>query len=145
MGSWGWFSFSLLCQDVKVRPLVEYDSKSLEGILPEIPLWVKNPDYDRVCSFNKLARNYIDPSCSLRFSFSSLSPDWLAEQVFGIDVALSWQGTCLFICYEKKEIISSCWHWICYALCFFLSCRLSAELHRISQNQLLLRILQSIR
>jgi hypothetical protein len=66
------FLFSLLvCQDVKVRPLVEYDSKSLEGILPEIPLWVKNPDYDRVWfSFdNKLAKTifiliiHLEPNC----------------------------------------------------------------------------------
>lgn len=38
----------LLDQDPKIRPLVEHDSKSLEQMLPEIPLWVKNPDYDRV-------------------------------------------------------------------------------------------------
>jgi Ca2+-dependent lipid-binding protein len=40
-------------KDVKVRPLVEYDSKSLEAILPEIPLWVKNPDYDRIDWLNR--------------------------------------------------------------------------------------------
>lgn len=33
----------------KVRPLVERDTKSLEQMLPEIPMWVKNPDHDRVC------------------------------------------------------------------------------------------------
>jgi len=37
-------------QDPIVRPLVEHDSNSLESMLPEIPLWVKNPDFDRVCS-----------------------------------------------------------------------------------------------
>jgi len=26
----------------------ERDSKGLQDLLPEIPLWVKNPDYDRV-------------------------------------------------------------------------------------------------
>jgi hypothetical protein len=35
-------------KDVKVCPLVEYDSNSLDGILHEIPLWVKNPDCDRI-------------------------------------------------------------------------------------------------
>jgi hypothetical protein len=66
--------FLLAFQDVKARPLVEYDSKPLEGIFPEIPMWVKNPDYDRVCSFSKLARSYIDLSCSSGSSpsFSSL-------------------------------------------------------------------------
>jgi hypothetical protein len=67
--------FLLDFQEVKVRPLVEYDSKSLEGILPEIPMWVKNPDYDRVCSFGKLARNYIDFTCSFGSSPSSSSLD----------------------------------------------------------------------
>ncbi|CAN6485287.1 unnamed protein product [Victoria cruziana] len=36
-------------KDPAVRPLVEHDSKSLQRMLPEIPLWVKNPDYERVC------------------------------------------------------------------------------------------------
>ncbi|URE20354.1 Plant synaptotagmin [Musa troglodytarum] len=40
-------------KDPKIRPLVEHDSKSLEQMLPEIPLWVKNPDYDRIDWLNK--------------------------------------------------------------------------------------------
>ncbi|VAI20523.1 unnamed protein product [Triticum turgidum subsp. durum] len=40
-------------KDVEVRPLVEYDSNSLDGILPEIPMWVKNPDYDRIDWLNR--------------------------------------------------------------------------------------------
>ncbi|KAM1223412.1 hypothetical protein ACFX2G_043392 [Malus domestica] len=42
--------------DVKnpaIRPLVEQDSKTLQRLLPEIPMWVKNPDYDRVDWLNK--------------------------------------------------------------------------------------------
>ncbi|KAK6159586.1 hypothetical protein DH2020_006900 [Rehmannia glutinosa] len=35
-------------KDPVIRPLVEQDSKSLQRLLPEIPFWVKNPDYDRV-------------------------------------------------------------------------------------------------
>lgn len=35
-------------QDPIVRPLVEQDTKALQRMLPEIPLWVKNPDFDRV-------------------------------------------------------------------------------------------------
>ena len=38
-----------LIQDPIIRPLVEQDSKTLQRLLPEIPLWVKMPDYDRVC------------------------------------------------------------------------------------------------
>ncbi|KAG0453246.1 hypothetical protein HPP92_025652 [Vanilla planifolia] len=40
-------------KDPDTRPLVEYDSSTLERMLPEIPLWVKNPDYDRVDWLNQ--------------------------------------------------------------------------------------------
>ncbi|XAR72705.1 hypothetical protein NMG60_11019436 [Bertholletia excelsa] len=40
-------------QDPVIRPLVERDSQSLQQLLPEIPLWVKNPDYDRIDWLNK--------------------------------------------------------------------------------------------
>eukprot|EP01018_Ginkgo_biloba_P031328 Gb_10239 [translate_table: standard] len=42
--------------DVKepiIKPLGELDSKALQDLLQEIPLWVKNPDYDRVDWLNK--------------------------------------------------------------------------------------------
>jgi hypothetical protein len=35
-------------QDPIIRPLSELDAQSLEALLQDIPLWVKNPDYDRV-------------------------------------------------------------------------------------------------
>ncbi|XP_020586414.1 synaptotagmin-2 [Phalaenopsis equestris] len=50
-------------KDLKFRPLVEHDSQSLERMLPEIPLWVKNPDFDRVDWLNKFLENmwpYLD-------------------------------------------------------------------------------------
>ncbi|KAE8716744.1 Synaptotagmin-3 [Hibiscus syriacus] len=40
-------------KDPEIRPLVEQDSETLQRMLPEIPLWVKNPDYDRVDWVNK--------------------------------------------------------------------------------------------
>ncbi|KAL0360527.1 UNVERIFIED_CONTAM: Synaptotagmin-2 [Sesamum radiatum] len=40
-------------KDPEIRPLVEKDSKSLQQLLPEIPVWIKNPDYDRVDWLNK--------------------------------------------------------------------------------------------
>ncbi|XP_048337291.1 synaptotagmin-2 isoform X2 [Ziziphus jujuba] len=39
--------------DPEIRPLVEQDSETLQRMLPEIPLWVKSPDYDRVDWLNK--------------------------------------------------------------------------------------------
>ncbi|KAK8642346.1 hypothetical protein V6N13_011693 [Hibiscus sabdariffa] len=41
-------------EDIKGRPLVEDDTETMQRLLPEIPLWVKNPDYDRVDWLNKL-------------------------------------------------------------------------------------------
>ncbi|KAH7692596.1 C2 domain-containing protein [Dioscorea alata] len=40
-------------KDPLIRPLVEHDSMAIERMLPEIPLWVKNPDYDRVDWLNR--------------------------------------------------------------------------------------------
>ncbi|KAL8538578.1 hypothetical protein ACS0TY_000557 [Phlomoides rotata] len=40
-------------EDPVVRPLYELDSVALEDLMPEIPLWVKSPDYDRVDWLNK--------------------------------------------------------------------------------------------
>ncbi|GLT30742.1 hypothetical protein SLA2020_055310 [Shorea laevis] len=40
-------------KDPKIRPLVDLDSETLQRILPEIPLWVKNPDYDRIDWLNR--------------------------------------------------------------------------------------------
>ncbi|XP_052189793.1 synaptotagmin-2-like isoform X1 [Diospyros lotus] len=40
-------------QDPVIRPLVEQDTETLQRLLPEIPLWVKNPDYDRLDWLNK--------------------------------------------------------------------------------------------
>ncbi|XP_057983473.1 synaptotagmin-3-like isoform X2 [Malania oleifera] len=52
------FFFFMYCEprNVKapiIRPLRELDAISLLDLLPDIPLWVKNPDYDRVDWLNK--------------------------------------------------------------------------------------------
>ncbi|RCV06265.1 hypothetical protein SETIT_1G149300v2 [Setaria italica] len=52
--------------DVKhpvITALVELDTKSLENMLPEIPLWIKNPDFDRIDWLNKFIEtmwSYLD-------------------------------------------------------------------------------------
>ncbi|KAK9059796.1 hypothetical protein SSX86_020500 [Deinandra increscens subsp. villosa] len=40
-------------KDPVVRPISELDLTSLQDLVPEIPLWLKNPDYDRVDWLNK--------------------------------------------------------------------------------------------
>ncbi|KAG0484529.1 hypothetical protein HPP92_008429 [Vanilla planifolia] len=50
-------------QEPIVRPLNELDSKSLHKVLPEIPAWLKNPDYDRVDWMNRFLQEiwpYLD-------------------------------------------------------------------------------------
>ncbi|KAK6136047.1 hypothetical protein DH2020_030213 [Rehmannia glutinosa] len=42
-----------ICLDPVIRPLCEIDTVAMEDLMPEIPLWVKSPDYDRVDWLNK--------------------------------------------------------------------------------------------
>ncbi|KAJ8499144.1 hypothetical protein OPV22_009696 [Ensete ventricosum] len=41
-------------KDPKICPLDEHDTQSLERMLPEIPMWVKYSDYDRIDWLNKI-------------------------------------------------------------------------------------------
>lgn len=50
-------------KDPVIRPILELDTKSLERMLPEIPHWVKNPDFDRIDWLNKFVEHmwpYLD-------------------------------------------------------------------------------------
>ncbi|CAL9101812.1 synaptotagmin-2-like [Musa acuminata AAA Group] len=50
-------------KDPEIRPLFEQDAKSLEHMFPEIPVWVKNPDFDRIDWLNKFLEHmwpYLD-------------------------------------------------------------------------------------
>lgn len=40
----------LRLQEPVIRPIEVFDSSSWPDILPDIPLWVKNSDYERVSS-----------------------------------------------------------------------------------------------
>lgn len=42
-------------QEPVIKPLHELDTSALQEILPEIPLWIKSPDYDRVSSLGFLS------------------------------------------------------------------------------------------
>ncbi|CAJ1972977.1 unnamed protein product [Sphenostylis stenocarpa] len=41
-------------EDPEIKPLVDEDSEDIQRMFPEIPLWIKNPDFDRVDWLNKL-------------------------------------------------------------------------------------------
>ncbi|KAJ9553622.1 hypothetical protein OSB04_017667 [Centaurea solstitialis] len=50
-------------EDPVTKPISEFDATSLQDLVPEIPLWLKNPDYDRVDWLNKFLLNmwpYLD-------------------------------------------------------------------------------------
>ncbi|XP_045819629.1 synaptotagmin-1-like [Trifolium pratense] len=40
-------------KDPKITPLVDQDDETLQKMLPEIPNWIKNPDFDRLDWLNK--------------------------------------------------------------------------------------------
>lgn len=53
----GYFMFiyfeSIDVKEPTFTPLVEQEAKTVQQLLPEIPLWIKNPDYDRLDWLNK--------------------------------------------------------------------------------------------
>ncbi|CAI0382576.1 unnamed protein product [Linum tenue] len=76
-----WPSFEFL-QDPVVRPLVEQDSETLQRMFPEIPLWVKNPDYDRVDWLNKFIAHmwpYLDKAICK--TAKTIAKPIIAEQI----------------------------------------------------------------
>ncbi|PSS19856.1 Synaptotagmin-2 like [Actinidia chinensis var. chinensis] len=69
-------------KDPVIRPLVEQDSQTLQRLLPEIPLWVKNPDYDRVDWLNKFIETmwpYLDKAICK--TVKTIAKPIIAEQI----------------------------------------------------------------
>jgi Ca2+-dependent lipid-binding protein len=112
-------------KDPVVRPLVEHDSKSLQGLLPEIPLWVKNPDYDRVDWINKFLEYmwpYLDKAiCKTALN---IAKPIIAEQIpkYKIDaiefetltlgsLPPTFQGMKVYVTDEKELIMEPALKW----------------------------------
>ncbi|XP_022996518.1 synaptotagmin-2-like isoform X2 [Cucurbita maxima] len=69
-------------KDPVIRPLVEQDTSSLLRMMPEIPLWVKNPDYDRIDWLNKfleLMWPYLDKAICK--TVKNIAKPIIAEQI----------------------------------------------------------------
>ncbi|CAH2036753.1 unnamed protein product [Thlaspi arvense] len=68
--------------DPETKPLVELDSETITKMFPEIPLWVKNPDFDRIDWLNKLIGHmwpYMDKAiCKMA---KSIAKPIIAEQI----------------------------------------------------------------
>ncbi|KAL2499313.1 Synaptotagmin-2 [Abeliophyllum distichum] len=112
-------------KDPDVRPLVEQDSKSLQRLLPEIPLWIKNPDYDRIDWLNKfieLMWPYLDKAiCKMA---KKIAEPIIAEQIpkYKIDsvefetltlgcLPPSFQGMKVYSTEEKELIMEPVLKW----------------------------------
>ncbi|KAK3008293.1 hypothetical protein RJ639_013113, partial [Escallonia herrerae] len=86
-------------QDPLSRPLLEYDLSSLLDLLPEVPLWVKNPDYERVDWLNRVILHtwpYLDKAiCGLiRSTVEPIFSEYIGKfQVQSIDFESLTLGT----------------------------------------------------
>ncbi|KAF5207932.1 Synaptotagmin-2 [Thalictrum thalictroides] len=112
-------------KDPAIRPLVEQDSQTLQRILPEIPLWVKNPDYDRVDWLNKfieLMWPYLDKAICK--TAKNIAKPIIAEQIpkYKIDsvefealtlgsLPPTFQGMKVYVTDEKELIMEPCLKW----------------------------------
>ncbi|OAP14621.1 SYTB [Arabidopsis thaliana] len=68
--------------DPEIKPLVELDSETIATMFPEIPMWVKNPDLERIDWLNKLIGHmwpYMDKAiCKMA---KSIAKPIIAEQI----------------------------------------------------------------
>ncbi|KAI3922613.1 hypothetical protein MKX01_006302 [Papaver californicum] len=112
-------------KDPTIRPLVEQDSKTLEGLLPEIPVWVKNPDYDRIDWLNQFVEKmwpYLDKAICK--TAKAIAKPIIAEQIpkYKIDsvefevltlgiLPPTFQGMKVYLTDEKELIMEPCLKW----------------------------------
>ncbi|GMH16552.1 hypothetical protein Nepgr_018393 [Nepenthes gracilis] len=112
-------------KDPAIRPLVEQDSQSLQKLLPEIPLWVKNPDFDRIDWLNKFIEYmwpYLDKAVCK--TVRSIAKPIIAEQIpkYKIEsvdfetltlgsLPPTFQGMKVFITEEKELIMEPSMKW----------------------------------
>lgn len=71
-------------EDPVVKPISELDITSLQDLVPEIPLWLKNPDYDRVDWLNTFVLNmwpYLDKAicAAIRQTTEPIVADYVGQ------------------------------------------------------------------
>ncbi|XP_059633143.1 synaptotagmin-2 [Cornus florida] len=112
-------------KDPVIIPLAEQDAKTLLRLLPEIPPWVKNPDYDRIDWLNKFIETmwpYLDKAICK--TAKTIAEPIIAEQIpkYKIDsvdfAALTlgslpptFQGMKVYITEEKELIMEPSVKW----------------------------------
>lgn len=112
-------------KDPEVRPLVEHDSETLQRMLPEIPLWVKNPDHDRIDWLNRFIQlmwPYLDKAICK--TAENIAKPIIAEQIpkYKIDAVEfetltlgtlppTFHGMKVYVTDEKELIMEPCIKW----------------------------------
>ncbi|KMZ70318.1 putative Calcium lipid binding protein [Zostera marina] len=112
-------------KDPEIIPLLDQDIKSLQHMLPEIPLWVKNPDFDRIDWLNKFIEKmwpYLDKAICK--TAKEIAKPIIAEQIpkYKIDsvdfevltlgtLPPTFQGMKVYSTDEKELIIEPCLRW----------------------------------
>ncbi|GMY05451.1 synaptotagmin-1-like isoform X1 [Fagus crenata] len=112
-------------KDPEIRPLVEQDSETLQRMLPEIPLWVKNPDYDRIDWLNMFIQ-YMWPNLDKAIckTAKNIAKPIIAEQIpkYKIEsvefealtlgsLPPTFQGMKVYVTDEKELIMEPCIKW----------------------------------
>ncbi|KAF8033176.1 hypothetical protein BT93_D1933 [Corymbia citriodora subsp. variegata] len=112
-------------KDPIVRPLVEQDTETLQRLLPEIPLWVKSPDYERVDWINTFLQHmwpYLDKAICK--TAKNIAKPIIAEQIpkYKIDsvefekltlgtLPPTFQGMKVYVTDEKELIMEPSLKW----------------------------------
>lgn len=112
-------------KDPEIRPLAELDAATIQKLLPEIPLWVKNPDFDRVDWLNKFIEHmwpYLDKAICK--TVKEVSKPIIAEQIpkYKIEsvefhtltlgtLPPTFQGMKVFLTEEKELIMEPAMKW----------------------------------
>ncbi|KVI05223.1 C2 calcium-dependent membrane targeting [Cynara cardunculus var. scolymus] len=112
-------------QTPEIKPLVEQDEASLQRMFPEIPVWVKNPDHDRVDWLNKfieLMWPYLDKAICKTIQTTTepiikeQTPQYKIEEVEFDSLTLgslppTFQGMKVYTTDEKELIMEPSFKW----------------------------------
>ncbi|KAK7258028.1 hypothetical protein RIF29_32410 [Crotalaria pallida] len=112
-------------KDPEIKPLAEQDAVTLQKMIPEIPLWIKNPDFDRVDWLNKFIEYmwpYLDKAICK--TAKNIAKPIIAEQIpkYKIDAVEfetltlgslppTFQGMKVFMTDEKELIMEPSIKW----------------------------------
>ncbi|KAL4575470.1 hypothetical protein LXL04_022314 [Taraxacum kok-saghyz] len=125
----GYFLFIFIqSSDVEkpeIKPMVEQDEPSLQRMFPEIPIWVKNPDHDRVDWLNKfleLMWPYLDKAicktvlATVQPMIKEQTPQYKIDEVEFDSLTLgnlppTFQGMKVYTTDEKEIIMEPSFKW----------------------------------